>query len=51
MPLCQISTTIQAPIDLVWAVLVDVERMPEWTPTMRSVRRSPVGTLRRNWQV
>jgi uncharacterized membrane protein len=38
VPLCQVSTTINAPIDLVWTVLVDVERMPEWTPTVHWVR-------------
>jgi len=38
MPGYQVSTTIEAPIDLAWSVLMDVERMSEWTTSMRSVR-------------
>ena len=37
---------IEAPIDLVWAVTEDIERWPEWTPTVNSVKRvddRPVG--------
>jgi uncharacterized membrane protein len=29
--------TIDAPSDVVWAVTEDVERWPEWTPTITSV--------------
>jgi uncharacterized membrane protein len=50
VPGYQVSTTIEAPIDLAWSVLVDVERMPEWTSSMRSVRLLD-GELRRGSRV
>ncbi len=34
-----ITTDIDAPADLVFAVLADVERWPEWTPTVTRVER------------
>lgn len=38
MPNYEVATTIDAPIDVVWRVLTDVERMPQWTTTMRAVQ-------------
>ncbi len=36
---------IQASRERVWEILVDVERWPEWTPTVLSVQREDSGTL------
>ncbi|MHC1559347.1 SRPBCC family protein [Actinomycetospora sp. C-140] len=33
-----VSRHVDTPADAVWAVIADVERMPEWTPTVRRVR-------------
>jgi hypothetical protein len=42
MRLFQIETEINASAELVWATIRDVERWPEWTPTVASVRlRTP----------
>lgn len=40
------TTTIDAPADLVWRTVADVERWSEWTPTITSVRRHDTGDLR-----
>ena len=34
-----IDVDINAPPDRVWAIMRDIERCPEWTPTVRRVRR------------
>jgi len=34
---------IEAPTDVVWAVTEDVERWPEWTPTVTAARRLDEG--------
>jgi uncharacterized membrane protein len=42
----QIEVEIDAPADATWAVMRDVERWPEWTPTVTSVRLLDDGPLR-----
>ena len=41
----QRSIDIDAPAAVVWAVLADVERWPEWTASVSSVRRTRTGPL------
>jgi hypothetical protein len=33
------AVEIQAPPDIVWQVMSDIDRWPEWTPTVRRVER------------
>lgn len=40
------SIDIAAPIDRVWALTVDIESLPELTPTLTSVERLDEGPLR-----
>ena len=34
----EVTTTIDAPADLVWRTVKDIEKWPEWTPTMTEIR-------------
>jgi uncharacterized membrane protein len=46
MPLdFRIAVDINAPPDRVWAVMRDVESWPEWTPTVKKIRRLDKGSL------
>jgi uncharacterized membrane protein len=33
----EVTTTVDAPADLVWRTVEDVEKWPEWTPTMTEI--------------
>ena len=39
----RVAVEIQAPADRVWAVVRDVERWPEWTPSVTSIQLSDHG--------
>jgi len=41
----RIDVGIHAPADRVWAVMRDIERWPEWTPTVKRIRRLDAGEL------
>jgi uncharacterized membrane protein len=45
MPNFRITVDIEGPPDHVWAVLLDVDRWPEWTSTVTSVQRLDPGPL------
>jgi len=41
----KIAVDINAPVDQVWAAMRDVENWPEWTPTVKKIRRLDKGSL------
>lgn len=43
----EVTTTIDAPADLVWRTVVDVAKWAEWTPTITEIRVHGGGELKR----
>jgi uncharacterized membrane protein len=41
----EVTITVDAPADVVWQAIQDVEKWPEWTPTMDEVRLHGGGAL------
>ncbi len=41
----EVAIRVDAPADVVWQTISVVEKWPEWTPTMESVRRHDKGEL------
>lgn len=42
----EVTVSINAPVDVVWRTIAELERWPEWTPTMTSVKPSGGDGLR-----
>jgi uncharacterized membrane protein len=42
----EVTIDVDAPADLVWQTISDVEKWPDWTPTMTGIRRLDDGPLR-----
>lgn len=42
----EVSVEVDAPADVVWAIMSDVERWPEWTASVSTVRRLDDGAFR-----